>query len=172
MTTPEQLQGLKLRFPGKYYSYWGEKLGVQPVTMSGSEALAAIQNGTIEGHVTTDTLYVDRKQYEAAPYVTLFDITAYTYILAANKDAWNSLADDTKAAVTKAAEKFQSELRTAMTQATIDYRARMREHATVTEMTPEQRAVWEASGKTTWDQYVADNPAGRALVDAAIAARD
>lgn len=169
--TPADIKGLKLRLPGKYYSLWGKELGVQPVTISGNEALAAIQSGTLDGHITADALYIDRKQYEAAPYVTLFLISTYTYMLGVNQNAWDSLSEDTRQALAKAAKQAQADLRAVMLKTANDYRQQMRSIAKVTELTPKQQADWEATGKPIWDQFLADIPSGRALLNAALAAR-
>ncbi len=146
-------------------------MGVQPVTISGSEALAAIQNGTLDGHITADALYMDRKQYEAAKFATTFNISSYSYMLGVNKDAWNTLSEDTKQAVSKAARQAQDELRTVMQKTADTYRQQMRSVATVSDPTPQQQAAWEATGTPVWDQFLKDNPSGQALLNAALAAR-
>ena len=172
LVTPDQVNGMKLRLSGKYYSHWIKELGAQPVSIPGSETLPALQNGTIDGVLTTDTLYVDRKQYEAAPFATALNITPYFYALAANKASWDGLAPDTQAALTATVQKFEDEVRTTMAQATTDYRKKMSEVGTLTTVTPAQHALWEATADATWKQYLADNGEnGKALLDAALAAR-
>ena len=67
-----------------------------------------MQRGLLDGHITTDTLYITRKQYEAAKFATInFNITLYTYILGANEAAWDGLSGDTREAILKAVKKVQ-----------------------------------------------------------------
>lgn len=149
------------------------EVGVQPVTIAGIEALSAMQNGTIDGHITTDSLYIDYKQSQAAPYATYFNISCYTYILGANRQAWEALSPDTQAAMETVMKNFQADIRSAMTAAGEISRAEIQKQAKqVTTLTPEQQAAWEATARAVWDRYVADNPTGRSLLDAALAARD
>jgi C4-dicarboxylate-binding protein DctP len=175
VTVPADIKGQRLRLPGTYYAYWGTQVGAAPVNLSGALALQAMQNGTLDGHITTDVLYVSRKQYEAAPYVTInFNISVYTYELAANKTAWGQLSSDTQTAIKAAAADLQKQLRTDMIKADNQARADMKSQYAkqVVDLTPAQRLVWEATAKSTWDKWVKDNGAdAQPLLDAALAAR-
>ena len=96
---------------GRSASFWRlgflEKSGATPLTMHlGPEIPAALKEGTLDGlMVNVDSGYM-LGVHESAPHVLASrDLwLGHVYILAMNKDVWNSLAQEDRDAILRAAE--------------------------------------------------------------------
>lgn len=172
--TPSDLKGLKTRLPGAVYAAWGDSLGAEPIDIPGSEALQAMQQGILEGVLSTDRIFVSRKQYEVAKKMTLLNVTSYTFILAANEKSWGALSADTQEAVSGVATSMEKDLRPTMLAEDDKARAYMKTVGDVIEPTAAEMELWEKSGRDVWDQVVkiAGGAEAQELLDAALAARE
>lgn len=74
ITTPDDLQGIKLRTLSAdvQVAMW-EALGALPTPIDASEMYTALQQGTVQGQENPLHEIVARKLYEVQPYVTLTD---------------------------------------------------------------------------------------------------
>lgn len=97
------LQGMKLRSPGAYGKFMAQ-FGVTPVTMAFSETYTSLATGVIDGCASSNLIdYKDGKWYEQAKYLYPLPVSgAQVSPGIVNMDAWNSLEDDLKAALTTA----------------------------------------------------------------------
>lgn len=98
------LKGKVLRSPGAYGKFM-RNLGVEPVVIAFSEMYPSLATGVIEGAASSNLIdYRDAKLVEIAKYMYPVPVTgAQVSSLVVNMDAWNSLPDDLKAIVDKAA---------------------------------------------------------------------
>ncbi|GIN23060.1 TRAP transporter substrate-binding protein [Siminovitchia fordii] len=101
---PKDLKGLKIRSTTTpLQSGTISAMGANPTPISYGEIFTSLQQGTIDGvQTTTPLIYADRF-YEAADYLTLTRHFPLPHIMMINKDFYDSLTDELKAVVDKAA---------------------------------------------------------------------
>lgn len=105
ITSPDDMKGLKMRTPeSSVFIDTFEQLGATATAMATSELFSAMQLGTVDGQENATSTFVNNKYYEVNKY---YSITHHIYTaepLIISLDKWNSLTDDQKAAVQKAAD--------------------------------------------------------------------
>jgi TRAP-type C4-dicarboxylate transport system substrate-binding protein len=67
---PADFSGLKMRAPGRMDSMSAEALGAMGMVTPSEETYSAIQQGVIDGMLTPNTVFHDRRYYEIQKYVT------------------------------------------------------------------------------------------------------
>lgn len=91
--TLEDLKGLKIRHPGGLMGQlYIEELGGSPMTVAGAEVPVALQQGVVDGLVTTPVHYHDARWH--TKYMTLPFYAGYGLPFYANLNWWNSLPED------------------------------------------------------------------------------
>ncbi len=114
ITSLDQFQGLKVRFPGGANAKLTEDLGGVPVSIPGNEIYQALQTGAIDcAGILAAWLNIDNSLEEVSKSVTLANFTGSynspTHL--ANRDFWQSLTDEQRAvyleATARASAKFQ-----------------------------------------------------------------
>lgn len=104
VTTPEDLQAMKLRVPGgDVFVKFFKEYGADPVAMSFSELFTALQQGTVDGQENGYDLIVANKFYEAQKYMTPWNYSYGSFGLVFNKDTWDKFDDNTKQLLQKIA---------------------------------------------------------------------
>lgn len=97
VTTPEDLNGLKIRVPGSaVYMNFFSALGANPTSMSWSEVFTAIQQGTIDGQENGCSITKSAKMDEIQPYMTIWNYSYETDLFVANTKIWESLEENTR----------------------------------------------------------------------------
>lgn len=104
VVVPEDLQGLKLRTPGsktRILSF--EMLGASPIKMSIGEVYLALQQGVVDGQENPLGNIRKWSWHEVQKYISMSNhvYTPITFVM--NLKRYNSLTDDQRAAVDKAA---------------------------------------------------------------------
>jgi tripartite ATP-independent transporter DctP family solute receptor len=90
---PEDLYELKIRVPPiPILTEIFQALGANPVAMNFDQALAAFQQGTVDGQENPIALIVPYKLWEVHKYVTLWHYSIDPLILAVSAKAWASLS--------------------------------------------------------------------------------
>jgi TRAP-type transport system periplasmic protein len=106
IATPADLQGLKLRTPGSKTRILAfEKLGATPVTMNIGELYLALQQGTVDGQENPLGNIKAFSWHEVQKYLSLSSHVYTPITLVMNGERWDSLSDEQKAAVGRAAAK-------------------------------------------------------------------
>ena len=106
VVTPADLQGLKLRTPGSKTRILAfQKLGATPVTMNIGELYLALQQGTVDGQENPLGNIKAFSWNEVQKYLSLSSHVYTPVTLAMNGQRWDSLSDEQKAAVGRAAAK-------------------------------------------------------------------
>lgn len=109
ITTPADLQGLKMRVPNVplFVDVW-KALGANPGPMAFSEVFTSLQNGTIEAQENPLALIRSASFYEVQSHVNLTDhVRSWIYLTIA-ESTWNKLSAEDQAAVTEAASRAQA----------------------------------------------------------------
>ena len=106
ITELDQLQGLKIRFPGGLTSKLAQDLGVIPVNIPATEIYQALQTGQIDcAGILAAWLNIDNSLDEVSKSVTLlgWEGSFNSPLQLFNKDFWQSLTDDQRAEIIKLA---------------------------------------------------------------------
>lgn len=178
ITTPDDLNGVKLRAPTRVTNMMFAGMGATPVGMPVPAVPEALSKGVIDATVipweVTGALKVPEL---VSNHLEFGDASLYTttFLFAMNKDAYNAMPDDLKAILDENSGAEFSAF--AGKQMQIDD-APGREQALdlgndVTTLTPEQIEVWRAAAAPTIDQWIADvkeqGMDGAALIEEATA---
>jgi tripartite ATP-independent transporter DctP family solute receptor len=124
ITTPADLQGLKMRVPNVplFVDVW-KALGANPGPMAFSEVFTSLQNGTIESQENPLALIRSASFYEVQSHVNLTDhVRSWIYLTIA-ESTWSKLSAEDQAAVTEAAARAQAYERELFNKSLADDRA-------------------------------------------------
>jgi len=103
--TLNDIKGLKIRtYPSATLESMLGALGANPTFIPGNEVYLALQNGVVDGAVTTPSFAVSMKLDEVLKYITDIKLVFGGYIFAMNKSFYDGLSNDLKAKVNKAAK--------------------------------------------------------------------
>jgi tripartite ATP-independent transporter DctP family solute receptor len=105
ITSPDDLQGLKLRVPNNklWVEFFGP-LGANPTPMNFTEVYTALQLGTIDGQENPVEVPLANKFFEVQDYLSLTGHLSDGYVLAFNQRVWESFDSDTQDALRNAAQ--------------------------------------------------------------------
>ncbi|WP_252193228.1 TRAP transporter substrate-binding protein [Rhizobium sp. CSW-27] len=166
----DDVKGMKIRVPSRNSGLLVEAWGGTPVSMPVSEVYNALQTGVIDAAMIDGTATKAFKLGEVANYVTLgMKTTNSPFFIVMNRDAWQGLTDEQKAAVEAAGKQAslngqQSQLKVAASG--IEAIAAM-PGKEVIRLTPEQAAPFDAIAAEVTAKIVAETGAeAKALVDA------
>ncbi|MCW2131234.1 tripartite ATP-independent transporter solute receptor, DctP family [Arthrobacter sp. VKM Ac-2550] len=104
ITKPSDLANMKLRVPGSsLFLDLYTALGADPITMDFSEVFTSLQNGTIDGQENPYDVIYSNGLAEVQEHLTVWNYVYDPLMLGMNKDLYDSLSDEDKALVEKAA---------------------------------------------------------------------
>lgn len=101
-------EGLKLRGTVSYHPMI-EALGGSPVVMGGGEVYSALQTGVVDGAAWGLTGVEDFKWNEVAGYLTRPVFGQVGVMVLMNRDAWDALTDEQRAAVEETAATLETD---------------------------------------------------------------
>ncbi len=109
ITTPEELNGLKMRVPNVplFLNVW-QALGAQPTPMAFSEVFTSLQNGTIEAQENPLALIQSANFNEVQTHVNMTDHVRSWIYLTISELTWDRLSEEDQAAVMEAAARTQT----------------------------------------------------------------
>lgn len=110
--TPADFKNLKLRVSSslgavRALEHMGKGTGMTLTTLPWSEIYNALSRGVVDGCWDMWPSLVDERHYEVMKFYTDLNFIWDAQNIAMNKDIWDELPDDLKAAVTKAATEAQ-----------------------------------------------------------------
>lgn len=106
VATPEDLKGLKIRIPpidGIRVAF--EAMGAKPVVLGLGDTYTAIDRGQVDGHENGIDAAIGYKWYEVAKYYTPTDHIFETAAWYVNEKLWQSLTDEERDILIRAAQK-------------------------------------------------------------------
>ncbi|MCT8997541.1 TRAP transporter substrate-binding protein [Chelativorans intermedius] len=108
ITTPDELDGLKLRVPNVplFVDVW-KALGAQPTPMAFSEVFTSLQNGTIDAQENPLALIHSANFNEVQSHVNLTEHVRSWIYLTISELTWNKLSEEDREAVMEAARRAQ-----------------------------------------------------------------
>ncbi|QUS36228.1 DctP family TRAP transporter solute-binding subunit [Falsirhodobacter algicola] len=109
ITTPDDLNGLKLRVPNVplFLKVW-QTLGAQPTPMAFSEVFTSLQNGTIEAQENPLSLVRSANFNEVQSTINLTNHVRSWIYLAISELTWEGLSEEDQAVVAEAAKRTQT----------------------------------------------------------------
>lgn len=179
ITSVDDLNGVKLRAPTRTTNMLFDALGATPVGMPVPAVPESLSKGVIDATVipweVTGALKVPElvENHTEFPGATLYTTA---FVFAMNKDVYEGMPDDLKAVIdANSGADFSAFAGKTMA----DYDAPSRQMAvdrgnSITELTPEQVAEWQAAAEPVMGAWIAEMEAagidGQALIDKATAA--
>ena len=109
VTTPDELDGLKLRVPNVplFVNTWSA-LGASPTPMAFSEVFTSLQNNTIDAQENPLALIASANFNEVQDYVNLTEHVRSWIYLTISEQTWSQLSEEDQQAVMEAAERAQA----------------------------------------------------------------
>ncbi|MCA1287175.1 TRAP transporter substrate-binding protein [Salipiger bermudensis] len=108
ITSPEELDGLKMRVPNVplFLNVW-KAIGANPTPMAFSEVFTSLQNGTIDAQENPLALIKSANFNEVQDYVNLTQHVRSWIYLTLSDMAWQQMSEEDQAAVMEAAARAQ-----------------------------------------------------------------
>ncbi|MEA5084926.1 MAG: TRAP transporter substrate-binding protein [Lachnospiraceae bacterium] len=153
ITSPDDLAGLKIRVQNNPLHIAGMKqLGCAPTAMAFSELFTSLQQKVIDGQENPIETIYNFQYYEVQNYLSLTNHLCTAGSVAVNNDWYEALPDDFKAAFEKASDAAEKYSINELTSAENDVLEKLKAKMTVTELTDEQIAVFQAKEKEAWPE--------------------
>jgi C4-dicarboxylate-binding protein DctP len=167
LNSPADFRGLKLRTHSKELARMAQLVGAAPTVIAPSEVSTALTRNTIDGLTATLPSYYARKWFEAAPNVTRTHFGLVGVAIVMNKDIWEGLPADVRAAAldaSKAANAFSTEATLKEEDAVLAALAKT--SVKISEFTDAERKEFARVTAPMYEEYYkAAGPAGRKLVE-------
>jgi TRAP-type C4-dicarboxylate transport system substrate-binding protein len=151
------LKGLKVRALSGLQGQAIAALGATGVSMPGGELYMAMQTGVIDGTVTGIDNVIDRKFYEVAKYGLQTPVYSGIWIVAMNKETWNSLPKELQALMEEIGQEIQAadQKRTLEAEKVFWDTARQK-GMEIYNISPDEVERWKKATAAVDDKYVAD----------------
>lgn len=172
MRSPEDARGLKFRImESDVLQAQVEQIGGNPQKMAFGEVYQALQTGAVDAQENTWSNMYSEKFFEVQDYLTETNHGYIGYLLAVNRDFWNSLPPDVSnelAAIVKETTAWANDQSARINQEAKRKIIESGETEIVT-LTAEEMAVWREAMRPVWDRF--EGTIGADLIEAAQAAR-
>jgi len=141
---PEDLAGLKIRTTNSdLYMELIKSWGANATPVNYGELFTALQQGTVEGMVTTTGLYVSDRFYEVQDFMADVNPMAIVHVPVVNYEFYSSLPEDLQKVFDETMEIYLEEVRALEAKAEKDAIGQLREKGMeVTELTDDQKQVF------------------------------
>jgi TRAP-type transport system periplasmic protein len=156
--TLADIKGLKLRIPGVYTTRFISQQGGAPILLSPAAIYEAMEKKVIDGYSYSWDGFMSRRMYEVTNYVldNRWYVGAFMTIM--NRNTWNKLPKDVKAAINKVSG-LPVALRCAkaIDHDTVPGIAKCKERKIpVFNLTKAQQQKWRQAAKPVWNLWVKD----------------
>lgn len=163
------LNGMKLRSPGAYGRQM-RQLGVAPVTMSFAEVYTSLATGVVDGCASSNLIdYRDGKWFEQAKYIYALPVSgAQTSPIIVNKAAFDGLPADIQAILTGAQVEHCFDHVGLSILSVAEAVAEMKAGGAEFTAAPSEadRATWRKSADAVWEEFAAEDPFSKRLIEA------
>ena len=141
---PEDVKGLKIRTTSSdMYIEFVKAMGASPTPVNYGELFTALQQGTVNGMMTTTSLYESDRFYEVQEYMGAIDPFTIFHIPLVNGEFYNSLPDDLKTIFDECMYEYIEKMRELEDEKEITSKKAMVEFGMeLNEYTPEQKQKW------------------------------
>jgi TRAP-type C4-dicarboxylate transport system substrate-binding protein len=157
VTTLEGFKGMKISVLGALQGQVMAALGATGVSMPGGELYMALSTGVIDGTTTGVNNVIGRKFYEVAKYGLQTPVYAGIWVVAVNKETWNSLPKELQVLM----EEIGQEVQATEMKKTIDgqkgfWEAVRKNGMEIYSISPEEVARLKKATSSEDDKYVAE----------------
>ncbi|KAA0892633.1 TRAP transporter substrate-binding protein [Pusillimonas sp. ANT_WB101] len=155
ITQPADFKNLKIRVPGiPLYLAIFKELGANPTTMSFSEVFTALQTGTVDGQENPMSLISSSRFYDVQKYMTIWNYSYDAIVFATGASFWKGLSpEDQKMFKDAAHEAMDAERKIVEEEDKILPAELEKAGMTVTNLTPEQLAVFQKTLQPVYAEY-------------------
>lgn len=151
ITTPEDLDGLKIRVTGSKYKRDGfSAMDADPVPIAWQETFTAIQQGVVDGAEAALYGFYGAKLFEITDYLSLTNHTYSPSFLIVSTSFWNSLTDEQKETFRSVADNMFEEAYAQAAELEAGYLERMEGSIAVNEVDP---TPFQAKAESVYDNY-------------------
>lgn len=141
---PGDINGLKIRvLPSEVYQATMSKVGGTPISMGFGELMPALQQGTVDGVMTTPNLYVSSKLYEVQKYATDVKIGVIQHYAVTNEKWYNTLSSENKAIFDECIKEYEIAVRQYMKDEDTNAREVLRANMEFTDLDDTQMQMWK-----------------------------
>jgi C4-dicarboxylate-binding protein DctP len=156
MRTPEAAAGLKFRImESDVLQAQILQIKGNPQKMAFGEVYQALQTGAVDAQENTWSNIYSSKFYEVQAHVTETNHGYLGYLVAVNPEFWNSLPDDIRIeldAIVQEVSAWANEQSAGINLAGKE-KIIASGRTEVTELTPDQRAVWQQAMRPVWEEF-------------------
>jgi len=168
INTPADLVGIKLRVPeGKWRVKMFQAYGANPSPMKFSEVFTALQTGVMDGEENPFTQIYSAKFQEVQKYLSLTGHVYTPAYVTVGAKKWATLPDDVRTILEETAKQTQAFAYAAAEKGDNDLLAKLKD-AGMQVNTPDRDAFIAAS-KAVYDEFSADVPNAKEIIERAVA---
>jgi len=153
--TPKDLRGLKIRVPENPAQVdWLRSVGAIPTVIPFPELFPALQQGVADGQENGMLTGFYSRYYEVQRFWTDTNHDYSSIPIAINEALWQSLPSELQDALQRAADEAVGLNRQTILKVESETISKLQKSGVkVTLLTPEERAVFEATAKPVWQKY-------------------
>jgi TRAP-type transport system periplasmic protein len=157
VTTLEGLKGLKVRALSGLQGQAISALGATGVSMPGGELYMGLSTGVIDATVTGIDNVIDRKFYEVAKFGLQVPVYSGIWIVAMNKETWNSLPKELQALIEEIGQEIQAaDQKRTMDAEKVYWEMARKGGMEVYNISPDEVKRWKKATEVVDDKYIAD----------------
>ena len=156
VVTPDDIKGLKIRsWEAEGPSVLLNAVGANPMIMAFGEVYTALQQGMIDGVITSDFQFNAQSFTDIVKHVTSLHVFYNYQALTFSKDWVQSLPEDLQQVFYQAGQEATQNCRTEITPETLanTYKTMEAAGVKVTYLTQEQKMVWYDAVSSSWDSF-------------------
>ncbi len=175
LIAPSDAVGQKFRImSSKVLEAQFHSVGANPQMMPFSEVYSGLQQGVIDGQENTNSNIYTKKFHEVQKYMTLTNHGYLGYLVVMSEKFWNSLPADLQANVKQAMNEATVKEREFAEDLNVKQLNLIKEYAQKTgkleifELTPDQRAQWQAAVSKIYPEFYDNAIIGEDLIKASL----
>ncbi len=173
---PSDLKGQRIRSGGKIESWLIEQLGGTPIEIGTGDLPTAMERGLVESCFLTYSMILRTGIKDVTKYRTECDMFGRVWVLAMNKQKWDSLGPelqkivmDNSGAVNSGKYSAANEALAAEDRASIEGSDKGQGKPPITILTAQQKSQWRDAVMPSWDRWIKEmaskNLPGQAILD-------
>lgn len=156
LNTKADWSGKKIRTAGRWQAQQVAAMGAVPMPLPPSEMYVALQNGVVDCALMTPSITMSSLVYEVAPYYTDTEMAGNITLMLLNRDTWNGLTEEQRAAIKKISDEMTQTAAVVMRESATAGLAELAKLGKVYQLSTEQRAEVAAATAPVFDK-VADS---------------
>lgn len=154
---PADIKGLVIRGASPEHAMAIKKWGAGPSFLSGAEVYQGLKRNIINGAANSIATYVDRKLYEAAPYVVMTPLSVVHTFIIINKGLFDKLTQNQQKIILEASAEIENKtVQVAKSNLTHSIE-RAKQKGNIYIPTAEETLLWSEGMSGFWDEITKGN---------------